>query len=320
MRRLDGIIFCAIATLAACGGSQESHAAKHSLYDADYTIVYTAALEATRTLYPTLDEHVGPGRIQTAWHQVLFGGNNDDGDMNQRMTIPAASMVPGMTGGAMPGMGMASPAASAGGMPSQLTNKRYFVRFDVSVIGGRPWRVKVVGHASEWEPGAAMPNELHGIARPAWLDPRIEALQAAIYRRLKTFAVPMKEEVKLVDPDDSMPKTDPSSFASVPAPAGKLLATIKDLLARRDYTGLRAQLADDVVWSLGGEPSADTAMAMWQADPSAFEAMAVAVSAKNCANDDAKHRVTCSSGEHGWALVIEPRGAAWKVTSFVKPE
>ncbi|HTR52585.1 MAG TPA: hypothetical protein VMJ10_17845 [Kofleriaceae bacterium] len=320
MRRLDGTIFCALATLAACGGSQETHAAKHSLYDADFTIVYTAALEATRTLYPTLDENVGPGRIQTAWHQVLFGSNSDDGDMNQRMTIPSASMVPGATGSPM-GMGM-SPAAAAGGMPSQLTNKRYFVRFDVSVVGGRPWRVKVVGHASEWDPGAAMPVEMRGANRPPWLDPRIEQLQVAIYKKISQYATPAHDE----DGDDTktaadeMPKTDPGEFKGVPPEAAKRLASLKDTLARRDYAALRPQLADDITWSLGGGTGADDAMATWQADPAQFDAMA-AVLAAGCGADGA--RVRCPAGDPApgaYQVVLEPRAGAWKMTSFVKAE
>ena len=42
----------------------------------------------------------------------------------------------------------------------------------------------------------------------------------------------------------------------------------------RDYPTLRELLADDVVWSLGGGTGADAAMAMWQADPEALDAMA----------------------------------------------
>jgi len=312
------IISCALV-VAACGGTKKDvQRARTSQYDADFAVVYQAALEAVRELYPNLDDAPGSGKIKTAWHQVQFANQADDMMNPQTMTngtgMGMGGMQPGMGGNSM------SPAAAAGGMPTRLAFKRFYIRFDISVVGGRPWKVKVTGHASQWDPGNAMPTELHGIARPAWLEPRTDALQVSIYKRIKQFAVPMKEETKLADPDEAMVKTDPAAFANVPAPAAKLLATIKDLLAHRDYSGLRAQLADDVVWSLGGEPSADTAMAMWQADPTTFEAMAAAVSAKSCAHDDGKHRVTCSSSEHGYALVIEPRGGAWKVTSFVKPE
>ena len=73
-----------------------------------------------------------------------------------------------------------SPALAGTSMPTRLAYKRFFIRFDVGVIGGRPWRVKVVGHASEWEPGNAMPTELHGPARPHWLEGRTDALTVAV--------------------------------------------------------------------------------------------------------------------------------------------
>jgi hypothetical protein len=313
-------LLCTLA-IACGGGKKDVEHARHSQYDADFAIVYQAALEAVRELYPNLDDAPGSGKIKTAWHQVVLANQTEDTINPGTMTNGQGLGQAGATGlgGAM-GAGTVSPGAGIGGMPTRLAFKRFYIRFDVAVVGGRPWRVKVVGHASSWDPGAAMPTELHGVAKPAWLEPRTDAVQVAIYKRIRQFAVPMKEEAKIVDPDENLPKTDPNSFENVPAGAQKLLAKIKDLLARRDYTGLRALLADDVVWSLGGEPSADTAMAMWQADPAAFEAMAAAVTAKTCTNDDIKRHVTCASGEKGWQLVIEPRGDAWKVTSFVKPE
>jgi hypothetical protein len=215
--------------------------------------------------------------------------------------------------------GAASPAAAAAGMPTRLAYKRYFIRFDVSVAGGRPWRVKVIGHAAEWDPGNAMPTELRGMARPPWLDGRIEALQVAIYRKIKPYAIKAKEEV-VESKEPELPKTDPTQFKDVPAPAAKALALIKDALALRDNVALRTQLADDVVWSLGGAPGADTAMAMWQADPESLDAMGRTITA-GCGAVDRK--VSCPPGPPvpgAWQLIIEPRGPAWKVSSFVKAE
>jgi hypothetical protein len=204
-------------------------------------------------------------------------------------------------------------------MPTRLAYKRQFIRFDISVIGGRPWRVKVVGHAAEWDPGNAMPTELRGMAKPPWLDGRTEALQVSIYRKMKTYAIPMKEEVEVkTEPD--VPKTDPTTFKDIPAPAAIALAAIKDALMQRDYGALRATLADDVVWSLGGAPGADTAMAMWQADAEPLDAMARAI-AGGCSAAD--NRVACPGGAPvtgRWQLLLEQRASNWKVTSFVKAE
>jgi hypothetical protein len=314
MRRTHPIIPCLIAIAAvigsgACGSKKELKAAKSSVYDTDFAIVYNAVVEATRELYPTLNDAPGPGMVKTAWHQVAFANNQDD-LANQR-TIAQGQ---GYSAAATPGQ-------QAAGMPTRLAYKRFFVRFDVSVVGGRPWRVKVVGHASEWEPGNALPTELTGAARPSWLDGRMDSLAVAIYKKVKRYAVPMKEEEEPTKPEDLVPKTDPKAFANVPAGAAEQLAKIRDALVKRDYAALRTMLADDVTWSLGGEPGADTAMAMWQADSEALEAMQRVVTS-GCAGVDRK--VTCPpAGEPvpgAYSLVLELRGEAWKVTSFVKAE
>jgi hypothetical protein len=304
------VVLCLCLCMIGCGGSKkEVTAAKRSIYDADFAVIFSAALEATRELYPRLDDAPGAGTIKTAWHQVSYANTQDD-LANQR-TIAQGQ---GLTSNG------ASPALSSSGMPTRLAYKRYFIRFDVTVAGGRPWRLKIVGHASEWEPGNALPTELHGPARPHWLEGRTDALLLAIYKRIKPYAIPMKEEVKDDKPEDNLPKTDPKAFAGVPPAAGERLAKLKDAVVLRDYGALRAQLADDVVWSLGGAPGADTAMAMWQADPESLDAMVRAMGACVAAGDK---RVTCPGGEPAagaWQLVLELRGKDWKVASFVKAE
>lgn len=308
------VVLAVIAgTGAGCGNKRDVKAAKSSLYDTDFAVVYNAAVEATRGLYPTLNENPGPGMVKTAWHQVTYASNSDD-LANQR-TIAQGQ-------GVNTNNGQTTSGQAAAGMPTRLAYKRYFIRFDVSVVGGRPWRVKVVGHASEWEPGNALPTELNGAARPPWLDGRTDSLTVAIYKKVKKYAVPMKEDAPPEKPEDLIPKTDPKTFANVPATAGKALAAIRDALVRRDYIALRAELADDVVWSLGGAPGAETAMAMWQADGESLEAMQRVISA-GCGGSEKKVSCPASTGESvpgAYALVLEQRGAAWKVTQFVKGE
>jgi hypothetical protein len=309
-RTTFSLVAIALLALAACSNKKEVRAAKSSVYDIDFAIVYSGALAATRELYANLDDNPGSGKIQTAWHQVQYANNEEDLG-NQRVVAQSQGVN---------SSGTVSPGAQAAGMPTRLAYKRYFVRFDITVAGGRPWRVKVVGHAAEWDPGNAMPTELRGIARPPWLDGRIEALQVAIYRKIKPYAIHAKEEPTQDKADVELPKTDPTVFKGVSAPAAKTLAAIKDALAMRDNVALRAQLSDDVVWSLGGAPGADTAMAMWQADPETLEAMSRVI-AGGCGSVDKK--VACPPGPPvagAWQLVVEPRGDAWKVTSFVKAE
>jgi len=307
MRRHPIIFLAAIICATGCTShKKEVETARRSLYDTDFTLVYTAALEATRESYPNIEDAPGRGAIKTAWHQVSYANNQDD--MTNPRTLANAQGVNRQ--------GTASQASS--GMPTRLAYKRYFIRFDISVAGGRPWRLKVVGHAAEWEPGAALPTELHGPARPAWLEGRTDALLFAIYQRIKGFAVPMPEAEATAN--DDVKRTDPAAFGAVPADAAKLLAALKDALAARDYGALRAQLADDVVWSLGGGTGADGAMALWQADPEPLDAMTKALTA-GCAGDAKK--VACpgaAPAPGNYQLTVEPRGAAWRVTAFVKSE
>jgi hypothetical protein len=313
-RRHRSIFLLAIAiTAIGCSNKKEVKAAKGSVYDIDFAIVYSNALAATRELYASLDDNPGAGQIKTSWHQVSYANQNDDLG-NQRTVAAGQGVQSGQNSGTV------SPGAAAAGMPTRLAYKRYFVRFDVTVAGGRPWRVKVLGHAAEWDPGNALPTELRGMARPPWLDGRIEALQVAIYRKIKSYAIPAKEEVAEVNKELELPKTDPGSFKNLLAPQAKALAAIKDALALRDNAALRARLADDVVWSLGGTPGADTAMAMWQADPETLDAMSRAITG-GCGVVDKK--VACPPGPPvtgAFQLIVEQRGDAWKVTSFVKAE
>jgi hypothetical protein len=302
------IFLAAIACTTGCPTNKKDvEAAKHSVYDAEFSVVYSAALEATRESYANLEDAPGRGAIKTAWHQVSYANNQDD--------LANPKVVSNTSGQSTRGAGAGQAAA---GMPTRLAYKRYFIRFDISVAGGRPWRLKVVGHAAEWEPGAALPTELHGAARPSWLEGRTEALLVAIYKRVKAYATPMKEEAE--GAADDVKRADPEAFKDVPPAAAKRLADLKDALSLRDYTALRAQLAEDIVWSLGGGSGADVAIAMWQADPEPLDAMAKALAA-GCAGDAKK--VTCPAGPPApgtYQLSVELRGSAWRVTSFVRAE
>jgi len=316
MRR-HGII-CFAILVASCSNKADVETAKRSLYNADFSIVYSAALGAVRDLYPTMDDAPGSGQIKTAWHQVPLASNQDD--MAQSRAVAATGLpMQGTVGAAAQNPAM----TNAMGQPTRLVQKRYYVRFDVSVVGGRPWRVKVVGHASEWDPGAAMPTEMRGIQRPPWLDGRTDTLTLAIYNRIRKHAVPMKQPVAEEKTETALPKTDPTTFGKLPADAGKRLAHVKDMASRRDYASLRLDLADDVVFSLGADGNADVALAMWQADPEVVAAMASVVNPL-CAVDPANaKRVTCpgetpKAGQ--WQLVLEQRADAWLVTSFVRAE
>ena len=318
--RPDRITLALIAgavAVAGCSSAAELQTAQHSIYDIDFAIVYREAMSAVQKLYPNFQEDAGKGLIQTSWHQVAYASTGND-------DAARGSYVGGGMGGGNP---MGNPTGAGGAMTAPagpnngtMLTQRYFIRFDVSVIGGRPWRVHVVGHASEWDPGNAVPTELHGANTPHWLAGRTDELTVAIYQRLQPYAKQTAEEIEEPKPEEA--PVDTRLFGEIPAPAAKAAAAVERAIERRDYGALRAAVADDVLWSLGADPGADAALAMWQADPSTLDTLVASMKA-GCAGDDKK--IVCpakaaTDGYLGWRVTLEPRGGAWKLTSFVQVE
>lgn len=303
-----------MAAAAGCSGHKELKTARSSVYDIDFAIVYSQTMAAVQQLYPTMDDEPGRGMIRTAWHQVALAQTSSD-DPTTASSLGNGTYTNPAT--AQPGT-MGAPQMQRVGNQATLT-KRYFIRFDVSVLGGRPWRVHVVGHASEWEPGNAVPVELRGANVPHWLAGRTDELTLAIYRRLKQYAKPAPPEQVTAKPADQV-KIDASKFGAIPAGAAEVATAIEKAVELRDYGALRGVVAADVVWSLGGEPGVDAALATWQADPTVLDALVAALDA-GCASAGTK--VTCPAaaakpGFTGWRATLEARGAAWKLTSFVQ--
>src|SRR5678815_453879 len=122
MARRHRIIILALLSLSACSNKKDVEAAKHSLYDVDFAIVYNTALSVTREHYPQLNDAPGPGKISTAWHQVAYANNQDDLS-NQQILGQSQGMATSPTG--TNGMGTASPTQGMAGMPTRLAYKRY---------------------------------------------------------------------------------------------------------------------------------------------------------------------------------------------------
>jgi hypothetical protein len=292
------------ALLGGCPSTQEIRLAKSSAYDADFAIVYSETVAAVRELYPNLDDDPSTGVIRTAWHQVQYSGGNED----TRTGDPRATgQNPGTGGGAFTS-------------PASALNTKVFIRFDVVVAGGRPWRIRVVARASEWDAGNAEPTELKGAATPHWVPGRRDALIVAIYRRLKEYAIHIEEEEAEIE-SPVAPEVDPATFGDIPDGARKTATAIVQAVEIRDLGALRAQVARDVVWSFGAEGDVDTALVMWQADPATLDALAKVLRA-GCRAGDAV--VTCppeateSPGYLGWRATLEERDGAWKLTAFVQ--
>jgi hypothetical protein len=311
------LAFAAALGLGACGNHVELKTAQASVYDIDFAIVYTESMSAVQKLYPNFSEDATKGVIQTSWHQVSYANTaGDDASTN------GAYMGNPMGNGTPMGNPVAGSTALQRTNSTQSLTQKYFVRFDVTIVGGRPWRVHVKGHAAEWVPGNAIPSEMHGANVPHWLQGRTDELTLAIYERLKAYAQPGKPEDELRKDDDLAPPIDTSLFGKIPADAVKAASAVESAVERRDYDALRANVADDVTWSLGADPSADVALATWQADPSTLDALVSAMKA-GCGGDDKK--VVCPAAAaadsyRGWRATFEPRGKTWKLTAFLKLE
>lgn len=297
-------IVAAAACAAACVTKKEVERAKTSSYDTEFATAFDAAVAATREQYPNLTEAPQKGLITTSWHQVYLAGDATDPTGAQ-----AASRAPG---------GTHMPATE---LPGDTALKRYFIRFDISVAGGRPWRIRVLGRAAQWDAGNAVPTELRGASRPRWLEARTESLQVAIFKRLEKHAVdsgPGSGDEAVAA--DTGPRSDPKAFTDLPADAALALAGLRDEILRRDWRRLRGRVSPQVTWSLGADPGIDAAFALWQADPSALDEMQKALDT-GCATAGAE--IVCPKAAAtdasfaGHRLRLARQGQTWLVTSFL---
>lgn len=308
--RLAHPIIAAVAVLAGCGNKAEVDEARRSLYDADFAVVYNATVGAVRELYPNSGDDPRTGKIETAWHPVMYRDPGEDDpksvqNQNQTLGYDPTSTDPSSMGGP--------------NTPTSVSYKRYFVRFEVIVAGGRPWHIRVIGRAQVWEPGMAEAVELKGPATPHWLPGRTDALIVAIHKRLKDYAIvpPPDEEPQ----PDAPPPVDLTAFGAIAPDAAKRLGDVRQAIRDRELDALRTSVAPDVVWSLGGSPGIDGAFAMWQADPAILDAMLTAIDA-GCHGTDTE--VVCPAaandtpGYTGWRLTLTKRGEAWLITGFVE--
>ena len=290
--------------LASCAATDaEVKRARTSGYNADFATVYGETLAAVIKRYPRTVENAVDGIISTAWHRVAVQTGSGRQD-NQQVSQVAGTQSTGST--------ITGTSAS--------DRKQFFIRFRVHVVGGKPWRVRVVGEASEWAAGD-VPMPLRGAEVPSWLKGREDALQVDIYNRLKKVAIKVEKEIPRAEAT-MVTIDEPSTYGDIPEGAKTLLAEVHRALSLRSFDDLRAQLASDVQWSPGEPGNADVAMVMWQADTSLLDAMRVAIS-RGCVAGDGALSVSCPrayserSDYQGHRLIAEKRGDRWLVTAFV---
>jgi hypothetical protein len=302
-------ILAALAMVSGCAASEaEVRDARTSGYSADYAIVYSEVLAAVRELYPHVNENASAGTVKTGWHPVkIRTGTNDLQDNSGQVNDPNAP--PQLQG---------NPTFQSGA----LGRKQYFIRFTVAVIGGKPWRVRVEGQASSWDIAGGVPTQLKGAETPAWLEGRTAALQVAIHQRLKKYAVRLKYR-KPVGPKHD--KTDLAKYGNVPAGAAQLVSRVHRAAVDRNPEALRTSMIDEFSWSGGSAPSADVAIAMWQADSTLLGELAKVLEA-GCRIDDSRTLVTCppayteEPSYRGYRAGFKVVDGRWRMTFFMNGE
>jgi len=301
----------ALVLVSACGQSAaEVRAARTHGYKADFALVFNQVVAAVRQEfhhYPEkVEEDPVTGTIETAWlpvHQTQGGDDRTVTDQ-QREKMAADDRAQGK-GSVFTG--------------SSQDRTAYYLRYEVHVVGGDPWRVVILGRARRWNAGDAKAVELKGADEPPWLKGRVDSLYVSIYHRLKRYSVPL--QVTVADDRPPPTKKDLTRFGDIPPAAADVIEEVRRAAADRALDRVRAFMVDDFEWSLGADPDADQAMATWQADGSVVSTL-VDVLQRGC-HADSPTRVSCPPefsqqvGYLGWRATFELRGAHWRMTSFL---
>ncbi len=293
-------------SLGACAASDaEVRKAKSSGYQSDFATVYGEALAATVKLYPHTIENAVTGLIQTAWHTVATqSGTRQSSDPQGSQFANTQN-----TGG----IGAISNTAASDA-------KRFYIRFRIHVVGGKPWRVRVVGEASEWRAGD-VPMPLRGAEVPPWVKGRTDALRVAIHERLKKYAVAVERDIPVIK-SPVLISNEPTGYGDIPKDAEKVVAIVFRALRARDMTTLRSSMADDLQWSLGDEGNADVALALWQADVNSLAELS-RILELGCASGDGAITVSCPAAYSseanygGYRAIFEKRDEVWLLTAFL---
>jgi hypothetical protein len=290
--------------VAGCGASaREARSARTQAYDADYAVVYNQVVAAVAADYPDfLAEDAGQGEIRTPWFPVGL------------VSEPGASA-----------------GASGRGGVQDAPPARFYVRFDIEVTGGRPWRVRVRGQASSWQLGEPMPVVLAGPKEPPWLQGRIDALQVAIHRRLARHAVAAGSGPDAENASNAQESADPAAgpvpahLADLPVAAARAALAVQRAAEARDVDRLADLMHDDVAWSPGAPPDARTAAGVWRADPGVLTHLAAAIAAGCRAaprSQGGGQRVVCPAaavapGFAGYRAELTPApDGSWKLAAF----
>lgn len=275
------------AFLLGCGANAATvREANNSSYNAEFSLVYSTALGVIQDFYPQLEEDPGKGIIKTAWHPIKITQTVGQTPQNPLRNTPSV----------------------------QTRQKRYFVRFNVAILGPRPYKVKIDGQASSWTAGE-VPAPLRGAEIPPWLGGRTETLKVEIHQKLSKHAVKM--QTKSIAAAAPSPKPAKNVNSSLPLGAAQVVSRLKTAAGKRRYAEVADYLGETVTWSKEDGPGdKEMALAIWQADP-AWLANLEELLASPC-DLLTPNTIRCSKGAlaHGWTALFSKKSGSWKLTQF----
>jgi hypothetical protein len=291
----------ALVIAAACGHSAKRvREAKAATYDAEFALVWNEVTEEIHERFSeVVVEDAVKGVIVTEYVRVHAA---DDVRKDPAQPMGPARLAPGQTRyGQTPFLAFRMTVEVKGAMGRK----------------GAPWRVIVDGNAAEYKPGMAqlVPIGRGEADEPSWVQQRIDSAILDIHRRLERHAVSREIPAEAIGS-----KTfDTTPWANLPdRDAVTLIGRVHEAALLGDAAALRPTMIDDFRWALGGEASADTAVALWAADPTKLRDLARVIE-NGCAHEAATGEVVCPrpGADLGAMARFRKVGRDWKFVVFL---
>ncbi len=305
-----GAIFVSLGVLSCAPSKKQVRKAQSSNYDTEFSRVYASAVDVVQKRYPNFIEDPRKGEIKTKWHSLRIRDSQGvAGRSNARRPNASSPTATNQNGGT--------------GVSTNQPLQHHFVRFDIKVHGGRPWKVTVKGEASKWIEGD-VPTPLRGGDEPAWLQGRVDTLRVAIHSELADYAraVPPRDSTRtghLARSNGSATATTKrSAIVPVEIP-DKISDEVKDpqfvhcyknlrqSLENKDMAGVTVWLAKDFSWETSLDHfNRQASIALWGVDTAFLAHMSEAMKKKCIQNED--KTVTCFSSRHRMIFARSPQG------------
>ena len=297
----------ALAASGGCGATaDEVRTAHEARYDVEFARVWNVVSQELHKRYVGIHiEDAAHGIIETDFRVVESLAQDVGGTSNSQAT--------GNTGSSTfnPSSGAARTQAY-----NNYTSDVAIFRMTV-LVQGPPWKVVVDGVAAKFDPSSPVPVPYHhgAVDEPPWVQQRINNLTIAIHERLKPYAV--KETVKV----EKVRTNDVSAWQNLSDRAlAEIIAGVRKAAVDRDTAALRSFMIADFHWAEGADASAETAIAVWSADPTSMRELAHTLDAGCAADAKTQGDVICPVTKTADAGQVRFRqvAATWKLVEYLR--